>query len=309
MRNIHLLVFGALLLGGLASCNTDNVDPNGTAAALVADLATINTYAVSQGLSGTSTASGLYFVSSKPSSSTVVPAPGKELEFTYKLSVLTSSTSNVGVVRAKTVDSAYATTPAFVTFFDGVLKAGLEEGLKLMREGESAILLVPSKLAFGEAGSPADSIPANTPVRFDITLNRARTEAQQISEYIAANRLTFTETTASGLRFVKTQSNAAGDSVKTAVSAGKTVTIRYVGRQLHAKTALGFDSTGTGLNQYNVPGFNEGLTKLRVGEKATLLFPSSLGYGKDGLADAATKLYKVAPYAPLRYDVEVISVK
>ena len=310
MHKFHLLVFGVLLLGGLASCNTQNVDPNGTAATLIADRATIDTYAVSKGLSGTSTASGLYFVSSKPSSSTVVPAFGKELEFTYTLSALLSTTSNAGIVTAKTVDSAYAKTPAFVSFFDGVLKAGLQEGLLLMHEGESAIFLVPSKLAFGEVGgSIADSIPANTPVRFDVTLNRARTEDQQISEYIAANKLTFTETTASGLRFVRTQTSTSVDSVKTAVSEGKTVTVRYVGRQLHAKTALGFDSTGTGLNQYNVLGFTEGLNKLRVGEKATLLFPSSIGYGNDGLVDPATKLYKVAPYAPLRYDVEVVSVK
>ncbi len=309
MRKFHLFIFGVLLLGGMVSCNTQNVDPSGSVATLQANLATINTYATSKGLSGSSTASGLYFKSSKPSSSTVVPAFGKELEFTYTLSILTSSTSNAGVVTAKAVDSAYAKTPAFVSFFDGVLKAGLQEGLLLLHEGESAVLLVPSKLAFGEVGSIADSIPANTPVRFDVTLNRARTEDQQISEYITANKLTFTETTASGLRFVRTQASATGDSVQTAVSAGKTVTIRYVGRQLHAKTAIGFDSTGTGLNQYSVPGFNEGLNKLRVGDKATLLFPSSIGYGKDGLINTATKLYKVAPYAPLRYDVEVVSVK
>ncbi|WP_020605055.1 FKBP-type peptidyl-prolyl cis-trans isomerase [Spirosoma spitsbergense] len=307
MHRFHLFIFGILLLGGIASCNTQNVDPTGSAATLQTNLATINTYAVSQGLSGTSTASGLYYVSAKPGSSTVTPAFGKELEFTYTLSVLTSSTSNVGVVTTKVVDSAYAKTPTFVSFFDGVLKAGLQQGLLLMHEGESAILLVPSKLAFGEVGSVADSIPANAPVRFDVTLNRARTEDQQMSEYITATKLTFSETTSSGLRFVRTLTNATGDSVKTAVSAGKTVTIRYVGKQLHAKTAIGFDSTGTGLNQYNVSGFNEGLNKLRVGEKATLLFPSSIGYGKDGLIE--NQLYKVAPYAPLRYDVEVVSVK
>ncbi len=307
MHRFHLFLFSTLLLGGLASCNTQDIDPTGSVATLQANLATIDTYVISQGLSGTSTASGLYYISAKPSSSTVTPAFGKELEFTYTLSVLTSSTANTGVVTVERVDSAYAQTPAFVSFFDGVLKAGLQEGLTLMREGESAILLVPSKLAFGEVGSPASSIPANAPVRFDVTLNRARTEDQQISEYIAANKLTFTETTSSGLRFVKTQTNTVGDSVKTAVSAGKTITIRYVGKQLHAKTALGFDSTGTGQNQYNVSGFNEGLNKLRVGEKATFLFPSSIGYGKEGLIES--NLYKVAPYAPLRYDVEVVSVK
>lgn len=309
MHKFYLFIFGVLLFGGMVSCKTQNVDTAGAAATLVANLATINTYATSQSppLSGTSTTSGLYFMSAKPSSSTVVPAFGKEVEFTYTLSVLTSSTTNVGVVTVKKVDSVYAQTPTFVPLFDGVLKAGLQEGLLLMHEGESAILLVPAKLAFGEVASTDGSIPANSPVRFDVTLNRARTEDQQISEYIATNKLTFTETTSSGLRFVRTQTSATGDSVKTAVSAGKTVTIRYVGRQLHAKTALGFDSTGTGLNQYNVPGFNEGLNKLRVGDKATLLFPSSIGYSKNGLIE--NKLYKVAPYAPLRYDVEVVSTK
>ena len=309
MHKFHLFIVGVSLFSGLASCSTQNVDPNGSVATLQANLATIMTYATSQSppLSGTSTVSGLYFVSSKPSSSTVVPAFGKELEFTYTLSALISNTANAGMVTAKPVDTVYANTPTFVPFFDGSLKAGLQEGLLLMHEGESAILLVPSKLAFGEVGSPADSIPANSPVRFDVTLNRARTEDQQITEYIAANKLTFTETTSSGLRFVKTLTNTAGDSVKTAIAAGKTVTIRYVGKQLHAKTAFGFDSTGTGLNQYNVAGFSEGLNKLRVGEKATLLFPSSIGYSKDGLIVNA--LYKVAPYAPLRYDVEVVSVK
>ena len=190
----------------MASCTTQNVDPTGSAATLQANLATINTYAASQSppLSGTSTASGLYFVSSKPSSSTVTPTFGKELEFTYTLSVLTSNTANAGVVTAQAVDTTYAKTPTFVSFFDGVLKAGLQEGLKLMHEGESAVLLVPSKLAFGEVGAVANSIPANAPVRFDVTLNRARTEDQQINEYIAANKLTFTETTSSGLRFVRT---------------------------------------------------------------------------------------------------------
>ena len=303
MHKLHLVIYSVLLLGGLVSCKTQNVDPSGSASVFQSNLTDISEYAVSKGLSGTSTSSGLYYMSTKPSTSTASAAFGKELEFTYTLYALTRSTSNTALITETVADSAFTRTPTFVPFFEGALKAGLEEGLLRMKEGESATLLVPAKLAFGEVASTNGLIPGNSPVRFDVTLNRARTEDQQIAEYLTANKLIPTETTDGGLRFIKTKANPAGDSIKT----GSTLTIKYVGRQLHAKTALGFDSTGTGLNQNNVAGFSQGLAKLRTGEKATLIFPSSLGYGAAGLINGT--VYKIAPYAPLRYDVEVISVK
>lgn len=304
MNKLHFFVVILLLAGLLTNCKQeiDAAGPN--------NQATIQEYANSKGLSGTLTASGLYYV---PAGSDTVSglvdslrkraALGQELEFTYKLYVIRPASTTMA--SDTLVDTAFAKTPAFVPFFDGALKAGLQEGLLLMTAGEKAVLLMPAKIAFGD--QPTTTVPANSPVRFDVTLRRARTETDQINEYIKLNKLTFTETTSSGLRFVKTKTSTTGDSVKTAIGQGKTVTLRYVGKQLHAKTDVGFDSTGTNLNQYNVAGFSEGLNKLRVGEKATLLFPSSIGYGKDGLIE--NKLYKVAPYAPLRYDVEVVSVK
>ena len=309
MNKLHFFVAILLLIGLLTSCKQE-IDAAGPS-----NQATIQEYATSKGLSGTLTASGLYYVpSGRDTVSGLVDslrkkaALGQELEFTYKLYIIRPSSVSAGVsvaISDTLVDTAFAKTPAFVPFFDGALKAGLQEGLLLMTAGEKAVLLMPAKIAFGD--QPTANVPANSPVRFDVTLRRARTEIDQINEYLKANKLTFTETTSSGLRFVKTKASTTGDSVKTAISQGKTVTLRYVGKQLHAKTAVGFDSTGTNLNQYGVAGFREGLNKLRVGEKATFLFPSSIGYGKDGLIE--NKLYKVAPYAPLRYDVEVVSVK
>lgn len=305
MNKLQFFVAVLLLAGLLTSCKQeiDAAGPN--------NLAAIQEYATSKGISGTLTASGLYYapagqdtVSGLVDSLRKKAALGQELEFTYKLYIIRPS-STTAAVSDVIVDTAFAKMPTFVPFFDGALKAGLQEGLLLMTAGEKAVLLMPAKIAFGD--QPTATVPANSPVRFDVTLRRARTETDQINEYVKANKLTFTETTPSGLRFVKTKTSTTGDSVKTAISQGKTVTLRYVGKQLHAKTAVSFDSTGTNLNQYSVAGFSEGLNKLRVGEKATLLFPSSIGYGKEGLIE--NKLYKVAPYAPLRYEVEVVSVR
>ncbi|GAB4047479.1 FKBP-type peptidyl-prolyl cis-trans isomerase [Spirosoma litoris] len=335
MSKLQLIILGLLFLGGIASCKMQDVDAASKAATYTANRSAIDTYIASQPWSTTPTAvtsnSGLYFALTQPPSSTVSPAYGQELEFTYTLSSLsttvgTSTTSSTAisttVVTAKIVDTVYSKNPLFIPFKKGILKAGVEEGLLLMHEGDKAVLLMPSILAFGEAGSSDGVVPGSTPVRYDITLNRARTETQQIREYVdnyvtaAPSSLTLTEKTADSLRTYRTTTNATAMLVDSALSKGQTVTINFVARLLHAKTAVQFASiNGVSITSTNVAslvtGLATGLKKLRIGEKATFIFPSALGYKDTGLIDASTStgVFIVAPYAPLRYDVEVVSAK
>lgn len=123
-------------------------------------------------------------------------------------------------------------------------------------------------------------------------------ENAQIDKFISENGLSVSEKTASGLRFIKTKTNASG----AALAKGKSVALAYTGKLLSGKT---FDS-GTfsfylGIGQV-VKGFDEGVAKLRVGEKAILIFPSSLGYGADGAGK------DIKGNTPLYFDVEVLSV-
>ncbi|MFD2932658.1 FKBP-type peptidyl-prolyl cis-trans isomerase [Spirosoma flavum] len=312
MYKLHFAILGAFLIGVLASCQTQNIDAGGdTATTFTANMADIQRYVTSKGLSGTTTTSGLYYLSTQPGSSTVVPAYGQEIEFNYKLYVLngpsnTGSTSTT-VVTDKLVDSAYAVTSTFFPLFAGSLKAGLEEGLLKMHEGESAILIMPSILAFGTVATTVGTIiPANSPVRFDVTLRRARTEDQQIDEYVVANNLVVTEKTTTGVRFIKTKDNPTG----LVPTAGQIITVNYAGKLLRATAGFvggtGTDTKTVGVLKY-VPGFEEGLAKLKVGEKATVIFPSSLGYGAVGAAQDQT--YVIPPYSPIRFDLEVVSAK
>ena len=50
-----------------------------------------------------------------------------------------------------------------------------------------------------------------------------------------------------------------------------------------------------------IPGWDEGLQLLKVGEKATFLIPSELAYGKRGVGP-------IPPDTDLKFDVEVIDV-
>lgn len=125
------------------------------------------------------------------------------------------------------------------------------------------------------------------------------TEEQQIESYIKSKNLTITEKTATGLRYILTKPNAAGAVLKT----GQIVTVKYSGRLLSDKSFdSGTFSFNLGVGQV-VAGFDEGIAKMKVGENATLIFPSSLGYGSRGAGS------DIPGNSPLVFDIEAVSAK
>lgn len=307
MRTSQIFLGGLLLISGLASCNMSATDPvQAEADAYARNVADITSYASSKGLSVTTTASGLqYAITAPPSSTTARKATlGDEVEFSYVQYILQSPSSGT-LVSDKLIDSTYATKSVYYPYFTNALIQGLEEGVGLLREGQKAILLMPARIAFGANGSSNGTIPGNTAVRFDVTLKRSRTEDQQINDYVTRNKLTVTETTSSGLRFIRTSAPTSATYASNA-----TLAVRYNGRLLRSASA--FDSTsGTTTRDFtlgqSIKGFDEGLSKMHVGEKATLLFPSTAGYGTAGVVSGG--LYVIPPGSPLRFDVEVVSVR
>ncbi|SFE19047.1 FKBP-type peptidyl-prolyl cis-trans isomerase [Spirosoma endophyticum] len=296
MHKLQSFIFGALLLSTMAACHTDDVGLTDQEI-FQSDEADILNYATTKGLSGTLTSTGVYYVSTKPGSSSVSPANGLEVEYNSTFYALSRSSSTTAVTE-RFVDSTYATKSSYSYIV--ATNPGITEGLLRMHEGEQATILLPSIYAFGRTGTTNGAVPPNTPVRVDVTLKRVRTEDQQINEYLTANKLTPSEVSTTGLRIVKTVTNSTGATP----ASGQTLVIRYKGKLLRSASA--FDSTGTGtysgaLGNF-VPGFSEGLAKLKVGEQAIIVFPSRLGYGSDGRS-------VIPPYAPLRFDIELVSVQ
>ncbi len=191
--------------------------------------------------------------------------------------------------------------------YDGIVNSGpVKTGLERvgLRKGEAATLLVPSYLNSGRSGTLL--LPQYSPVRYDVTIVNVRTEEQQIQDYLKAAKITPTFSETNGLRVTVTQ--ARPDSVQ--ITTGKTVTATYRGYFTNGKV---FDSGSQpisaqiGANSV-VPGFDQGLAKLRQGEKATIIFPSALGYGIAGSRNN-NGVYTVPPYSPLIFDVTITSVK
>jgi FKBP-type peptidyl-prolyl cis-trans isomerase len=214
---------------------------------------------------------------------------------------------------------------------------GLEEAIGWMKKGTKATVIVPSKMAFGEQGRgtivpPYSSIVYNVEIMDVVTkaefekeqaVKKAAAEKEQaskkkddqmkndnakgnessmIQKYLNDNKITV-KPTASGLYYVERVKGKGPRAM-----AGKKVRVSYTGRLLNGKT---FDSSvgknppyyefvlGTGVV---IKGWDEGIAMMNKGGKATLVIPSSLGYGDRGMGADIT------PYSPLMFDVELVDV-
>ena len=130
-------------------------------------------------------------------------------------------------------------------------------------------------------------------------LAKEKKEAEEALERVAQGF----DKTDSGLRY-KILENGAGPNAEK----GKTVAVHYEGSLLNGQV---FDSSfqrnqpisfQLGVGQV-IPGWDEGIQLLRVGDKARLVIPSDLAYGAAGAGGV------IPPNATLLFDVELVEVK
>ncbi len=104
-----------------------------------------------------------YFYTKKDSSNNKTPKKGDLVNFSYNLKMLDGRTI---YSKATLKDKNYRIDKEELIF-------GLREGLKLLREKESATFIFPSHLAYGFYGD-LEKIGRNTPIISEVTLNSIR---------------------------------------------------------------------------------------------------------------------------------------
>lgn len=210
-------------------------------------------------------------------------------------------------------------------------KGGIEEGFKMLSIGDSAAFRVSADSLFKKtfmAPRPA-FIDSGSKITFIIKVmkvqnkeafqldqqkameeRKAKMEEQManqkgiddklISEFIAANKLTATKS-ASGVYTVVTKPGKGAKPV-----AGSMVQVNYVGKLLNGQV---FDSSeGKGPLEFTVgvgqviPGYDEGISSLNEGSKATIFIPSPLGYGPMAAGE------KIPANSVLVFDVELLKI-
>ena len=173
----------------------------------------------------------------------------------------------------------------------GTLIYGVELGIGKVRTGEKISLFLPYYLAFGN--SARTNIPAYSAIRMEMEFIKTRNEVQQINDYIAKKKFTVYERTTDNLVIIRTDTSKA-----VGIGAGKSVTVKYVGRFLDDTK---FDegsfpmTTGTGSV---ITGFDQAVQRMPAKGKAIVVFPSALGYKAAGNSS-------IPPYSPLMFELEL----
>jgi FKBP-type peptidyl-prolyl cis-trans isomerase FkpA len=182
---------------------------------------------------------------------------------------------------------------------------GFREGLMMMKEGEIARIIIPSHLAFGrnQIGliSPYSTLIYDVEL-IDVINDPIEHEKKLIETYLQENGIE-TEPENSGLYYIESQ---AGSGNQPALDSK--VALHYQGALIDGRV---FDRSETGIawtldlnfaSNY-IPGFIEGIRKMRIGTKARFIIPSDIGFGPTGSSEGM-----IPPYSTLVFDVEVVNI-
>ncbi|MBL4716232.1 MAG: hypothetical protein COC01_04195 [Bacteroidetes bacterium] len=131
--------------------------------------------------------------------------------------------------------------------------------------------------------------------------NNVSEEKQTMLKYLKDNNLQTTET-GTGLNYIITEEGEGNKAEQ-----GQVVKVHYAGRFLDGKI---FDSSYDRGEPIDFPlgqgkvikGWDEGLALLNEGAKATLIIPSHLAYGPNGIPNT------IPPSATLIFDVELVEI-
>ncbi len=216
--------------------------------------------------------------------------------------------------------------PIFIEFGKPFDTKGLMEGLGLMREGEVALLVVPSDIGVGQDGNNG-AVPPFTTIVYEIKLNKLRTkeevkkirkemadkkqkekealrlaEPDKIKKYIIEHNIA-TKPTASGLYYIALNEGTGGHPVK-----GDTLSVHYTLYNIKGEKLFSTYDRGTpfmfvlGTGSV-IPGWEEAMPMMRKEGKARLIIPSKLGY-----QDVEKKKYHIPAYSPLVEEVELVNI-
>ena len=291
MKNLVNFFICLSLLGGMSSCKFDEINQTESD-----NQKEIEGYMSRSNLKLQKSPEGMYY-SINSANSTGKQAFNTDLvKFYYKMTLLDGTK----------IDSTAKSLGQLKGLVWGATNTILNLPISFLKEGESGLFILPSALAFG--GNSYTDIPAFSVIKLEIDVVSIRTEAEQLKDFQTLYKITNPEILPSGLIFKRLVENPKG----AAIAGGQSVKVNYTGRLSYGN--LKYDAAGkviydtafdSGTFTYVagtggvIAGFDEGIMKMRVGEKAILILPSKIGYGANGSGT-------IPPNSPLLFEVEVV---
>lgn len=270
-----ITVFSLVFVLGLAACKTSTPLPTPTSTVTATPAFSLNPTLPAPAplptitLDGAkTTSSGLQYLE-EVAGSGAAPAAGDLITMNFIASLADGT---------ELVNTYTDGQPATVVWGKGNLLPGWEEGVGLMKAGGKAKLLLPPELAFGVEGT--GSIPANSQIVLEVEL--LKVEAPPVPTTVSADKLT---TSSTGLQYYDIK---VGDGKE---AADKTTVFTDYTIWVKSETGYDFISASKGDSPISFvvgrgdtvfPGWEEGVTGMKVGGKRLLVVPPELALGEQG---------------------------
>jgi FKBP-type peptidyl-prolyl cis-trans isomerase len=201
------------------------------------------------------------------------------------------------LINGKIFDSSFARKEPFEFPLEDVIQ-GWQEGVQMMRVGETWEFAIPSAIGYGPRGAPPD-IPGGAVLLFKVELLDSFDFAAEQEAFLATNAKKQGWTvSASGLQAHRIGKAAAKDAKQPTLQ--NVVKVHYEGKLINGTI---FDSSFERKEPIEFPLFNvikgwqEGVAMMRVGETWEFAIPSGIGYGPRGappdIPGGAVLLFKV----------------
>jgi FKBP-type peptidyl-prolyl cis-trans isomerase len=248
------------------------------------------------------TPTGLYYKLFKVGKDTIKAKEGDwvsmNMRYSYKDSTLFNSKAAMG-------------TPVRFQLPKSEFKGDIYEGIRLLSPGDSADFIINADSLFIKTfrqPKRPQFIDSNSVIHFFITMisvdspgSLMKKEEMSLKQYIDEKKITVTPT-ASGLYFVETLQ---GKGIK--IDSGAWVKAHFKvslidGKQVFSTVERGEPMEFEYGKRFDTPGFEEGVSKMVKGGKATLIVPSKIAFGENGRGAM------VPPYSTIIYEVEIVDV-
>lgn len=248
------------------------------------------------------TASGLYYKLFKVSKDTIKPKPGDfvslTMRYTYKDSVLFDSRTAMS-------------TPVRFPLPESDFPGDIYEGIRMLSPGDSADFIVNADSLYMKTFRQPQRPPfvdSNSVIHFYVTLLSVDTpelmkdkEMTQLQDYLRTHNISVSPFS-SGLYYIET---LAGKGQK--VDTGSFVKVHFTVSLVDEKPLYSTYDRGEPMEfefgqRFDTPGFEEGVSKMLKGGKATLVVPSAIAFGEMGRGAM------VPPYSTIIYNVELVDI-
>ncbi len=245
----------------------------------------LDEYLVTNNINATPTWTGLYYLEDSVGTG-IKPTYNDTVVIDFHTSLLDGTTLG---------SSEIAGEPFTYNLWDWGVILGLSEAIGYTNEGGGAQLLIPSPLAFGPYYSGI--VEPYSTLLYDFELIEVR-PGNPVDPYPEED--SSFHTTTSGLQYYIVEQSE-GEMIQS----GNTVTVHYTGYLLDGNI---FDSSVKrgSPNDFTVgvgniiPGLDEGLRLMKVGEKFRFIIPSDLAYGDQGSFPV------IPPNSTIIFDIEVV---